>query len=39
MYQEESDWLLEIKRDVPGSHQAVMGERYREEMARYLHAA
>jgi hemerythrin superfamily protein len=36
MYQEESSWLLDLKRDVPGSHQTVLGERYREEMGRYL---
>lgn len=36
MYQEESDWFLELKGDVNASRQLQLGARFREEMDRYL---
>ncbi|SFR82249.1 hemerythrin domain-containing protein [Sphingomonas jatrophae] len=35
MYQEESSWFLDLKREVPGSRQAVLADRYKEEVHRY----
>jgi len=39
MYQEESSWLLGLKRQLPGPEQARLSERYREEAERYLGAS
>lgn len=35
MYSEESDWILDPKREVPADEQAMMTKRYRQEIARY----
>jgi hypothetical protein len=35
MYQEESDWFLELKSDVDPMRQLHLGARFREEMERY----
>ncbi|KKC24640.1 hemerythrin domain-containing protein [Sphingomonas sp. SRS2] len=35
IYQEESHWLLELKRDAPAADQARLTARYAEEIARY----
>ena len=39
MYQEESSWLLDLQRDVPGSRQATLSRKFREEVDRYLGTA
>jgi hemerythrin superfamily protein len=36
MYQEETDWFLDLKSEVPAARQAAMAERYREEVGRYV---
>jgi len=36
MYQEESSWLLDLKSELPPGRQAVIAQRYREEIDRYL---
>jgi hypothetical protein len=36
MYQEESDWFRELQSEVPGSRQAHLAQRFREEVDRYL---
>jgi hemerythrin superfamily protein len=36
MYQEESNWFLDLKEKVPGDEQAMLGDRYREEIERYV---
>ena len=36
MYQEESDWFLELQSEIPGSRQAHLAQRFREEMDRYV---
>jgi hemerythrin superfamily protein len=36
MYQEESDWFLDLQSEIPGSHQAHLAQRFREEMDRYV---
>jgi hypothetical protein len=36
MYQEESNWFLDLKEKVPGNEQALLGDRYREEIERYV---
>lgn len=38
MYQEESNWFLGLKDKVPGAEQAMLGDRYREEIERYVGA-
>lgn len=35
MYSEESDWFLDLKREVPADEQAMMTKRYRQEIERY----
>ena len=39
VYEEESDWFLDIKRNLPGAEQDRLTARYREEFSRYLGAA
>jgi hypothetical protein len=36
MYQEESDWFLELKADVDKNRQQLLGVRFSEEMDRYV---
>lgn len=36
MYQEESGWFLDMKEQIPDSHEEVLGRRFREEAGRYL---
>ncbi len=36
MYQEESSWFLDLKDKVPGVEQTMLGDRYREEIERYV---
>jgi hypothetical protein len=36
MYQEESNWFLDLKDKVPQGEQALLGDRYREEIERYV---
>jgi len=36
MYQEESDWFLELQSEVPHAYQAHLAERFQEEMERYI---
>lgn len=36
MYQEESDWFLDLQSEIPGAHQAHLAQRFREEMDRYV---
>jgi hypothetical protein len=35
MFQEESDWFLDLKSQVPVERQALLADRFREEMERY----
>jgi len=39
VYQEESDWFIDMKRDAPADAQAHATARYREEAGRYFDAA
>jgi hypothetical protein len=39
VYEEESDWFLDIKRNLPGAEQDRLTARYREEFSRYVGAA
>lgn len=36
MFQEESDWFLDLKKEIPADRQAFIAQRYREEMNRYV---
>ena len=36
VYQEESDWFIDMKRDAPAEAQAHATARYREEAGRYF---
>jgi flagellar motor protein MotB len=36
MYQEESNWFLDLKEKVPANDQAMLGDRYRQEIERYV---
>jgi hemerythrin superfamily protein len=38
MYQEESDWFLELKSQVPAERQAALAARFQEEIDRYAGA-
>ncbi|USI74956.1 hemerythrin domain-containing protein [Sphingomonas morindae] len=36
MFQEESNWFLDLKAQVPAERQALLAARYREEVERYI---
>jgi hemerythrin superfamily protein len=36
VYSEEGDWFLDLKKSLPESEQAKIGQRYAEEFARYM---
>jgi hypothetical protein len=38
MYQEESNWFLELQAEVPSSHQSRLAEKFKQEVERYSRA-